>query len=300
MTDQTPAAPGGPRESIMIAAFEGWNDAGNAASHAVDHLAEIWNAQEYGALDPEDYHDFQVSRPQVSRLPSGERVISWPGTVVSTCAAVSNADRRVSLVRGIEPSMRWRQFCTELLDFAEDLEVTTLITCGALLVDVPHTRPLPTFVSSDDAAARRLYGLESSDYEGPTGILGVLAHEGALRGITVLSMWVGVPHYVAHPPSPKATTAMLNQLERYVGLPIDLGDLTEDAEAWQRGADELAEDDDEIAQHVAQLESLLDETSLPEASGDAIAAEFERFLRRRDPGPGGSAGGSTGPGPFGS
>jgi hypothetical protein len=268
----------------MIAAFEGWNDAGSAASHALDHLADTWNAQEYGTLDPEDYHDFQVSRPTVSKLPGGERLMSWPGTVVSTCAAVSTPDRRVSLVRGIEPSMRWRQFCAEVLDYAEDLEVTTLITCGALLVDVPHTRPLPTFVSSDDANARRLYGLESSDYEGPTGIVGVLGHEAALRGITVLSMWVGVPHYVAHPPSPKATVALLGHLERLVGATVDFGDLREEADAWQRGADELTEEDDEIAAHVEQLEALMDETSLPEASGDAIAAEFEQFLRRRDGG----------------
>jgi predicted ATP-grasp superfamily ATP-dependent carboligase len=290
MTEPLPAPSDPERESIMIAAFEGWNDAGNAASHAIDHLARVWNAQEYGALDPEDYHDFQVNRPTISRLPNGERVIAWPGTVISTCAAVSNADRRISLARGIEPSTRWRQFCNELLDFAEDLEVTTLITCGALLVDVPHTRPLPTFVTSEDPEARRRYGLEASDYEGPTGIVGVLGHEAALRGITVLSMWVGVPHYVAHPPSPKATVALMGQLERLVGFPVDLGDLADDAAAWQRGADELAEDDDEIAQHVQQLESLLDETSLPEASGDAIAAEFERFLRRRDDGPGTASG----------
>lgn len=290
MTEPLPTPSSPERESIMIAAFEGWNDAGNAASHAIDHLARAWNAQEYGALDPEDYHDFQVNRPTISLLPNGERVIAWPGTVISTCAAVSHADRRISLVRGIEPSTRWRQFCNELLDFAEDLEVTTLITCGALLVDVPHTRPLPTFVSSEDPVARTRYGLEASDYEGPTGIVGVLGHEAALRGITVLSMWVGVPHYVAHPPSPKATVALMGQLERLVGFPVDLGDLPDDAAAWQRGADELAEDDDEIAQHVQQLESLLDETSLPEASGDAIAAEFERFLRRRDDGPGTASG----------
>ncbi len=284
MSEQPPVSPGPPRESIMVAAFEGWNDAGSAASHAIDHIADVWNAQEYGAMDPEDYHDFQVSRPTLSRLPDGEKVISWPGTLVSTCAGVSTPDRRVSLVRGIEPSMRWRQFCAEVLDYAEDLEVNTLLTCGALLVDVPHTRPFPTFVSSESDHARRLWGVERSDYEGPIGILGVLAHEAELRGITVLSMWVGVPHYVAHPPNPKATLALLGQIERLVDAPIDLGELPDEADAWARGADELAEDDDEIGEHVRQLESVMDEASLPEASGDAIAAEFEQFLRRRDGG----------------
>lgn len=269
-------------ESIMIAAFEGWNDAGSAASSALDHLVHAWGAHEYAALDPEEYHDFQVSRPTISRQPSGDRVVSWPGTVISTTHGPWLSDRNLALVRGIEPSMRWRQFCAEILDYAEDLEVTTLITCGALLVDVPHTRPLPTFVTSEDADARKRFDLDRSDYEGPTGILGVLGHEAHLRGITVLSVWVGVPHYIAHPPSPKATTALLGNIERFLGEPIDLGDLPYEAEAWQRGAAELTEEDEEIAAHVRQLEELMDEANLPEASGDAIAAEFEQFLRRRD------------------
>ena len=274
----------GDDETIMVAAFEGWNDAGSAASGALDHLADVWGAQQHLAIDPEDYHDFQVSRPTITRLPSGDRVVSWPGTVVSTTEGPWPRERGLSLVRGIEPSMRWRSFCAELLDAAEDLGVTTLVTCGALLLDVPHTRPLPTFITSEDADARERYGLEASDYEGPTGIVGVLGHEAQLRGITVLSVWVGVPHYVAHPPSPKATATLLGSLERLLGVPIDLGELPDEAEAWQRGADELTEDDEEIAAHVQQLESLMDETSLPEASGDAIAAEFEQFLRRRGDG----------------
>lgn len=271
-------------EPIMIAAFEGWNDAGNAASAAVDHLIDTWEATEYAALDPEDYHDFQVSRPTVSRTSTGDRIVTWPGTVIYTARGPWVADRRITLVRGIEPSMRWRQFCAEILDHAEELGISTLITTGALLVDAPHTRPLPTFVTSENSAARARYDLDRSDYEGPTGILGVLGHEAALRGITVLSMWVGVPHYIAHPPSPKATVALLANLERFLGEPIELADLPYESEAWQRGADELADEDDEVAAHVEQLEALMDEANLPEASGDAIAAEFEKYLRRRDTG----------------
>ncbi|MFW2514119.1 PAC2 family protein [Demequina sp. SO4-13] len=271
-------------ETVMVAAFEGWNDAGSSASAALDHIAQTWGSAEHTTLDPEDYHDFQVARPSIARLPSGDRVVSWPGTIVSTTPGPPEQAARVVLARGIEPSMRWRTFCAEVLDAAEDLGVTTLVTCGALLLDVPHTRPLPTFVTSDDDSARARYGLEASEYEGPTGIVGVLGHEAQLRGITVLSVWVGVPHYIAHPPSPKATVTLLGQLERLLGAPIDLGDLPDEAEAWQRGADELTEDDEEIAAHVEQLESLMDETSLPEASGEAIAEEFEKFLRRRDGG----------------
>ncbi|WP_061966073.1 PAC2 family protein [Demequina aurantiaca] len=275
----------GRNESIMIAAFEGWNDAGSAASAALDHLVQGWNAGEYATLDSEKYHDFQVNRPTISRLPSGDRVVSWPGTILSTTSGPWESDRKLALVRGIEPSMRWRGFAGEILDHAADLGVTTLITCGALLVDAPHTRPLPTFVTSEDAEARQRFDLERSDYDGPTGILGVLGHEASLRGIRVLSMWVGIPHYVGHPPSPKGTMALLGQLERFIGEPIDLADLPYEAEAWQRGADELSEEDEEVAEHVKQLEELMDETSLPEASGEAIAAEFEQFLRRRDGGP---------------
>lgn len=271
-------------EQIMIAAFEGWNDAGSAASAAVDHLISEWDAREHATLDSEEYHDFQVNRPTVSRNASGERYLTWPGTVIYTSQGPWVADRTVTLVRGIEPSMRWRQFCREIVDHAEQLKVTTLITVGALLVDAPHTRPLPTFVTAEDAAARIAFDLERSDYEGPTGILGVLGHEASLRGITVLSMWAGVPHYIAHPPSPKATVALLGHLERFLGEPIELGDLPYEAEAWQRGADELADEDEEIASHVEQLEAVMDEVSLPEASGDAIAAEFEKYLRRRDTG----------------
>lgn len=270
----------------MIAAFEGWNDAGSAASAALDHLARVWDAQDYAALNSEDYHDFQVNRPNVSRDEHGDRVISWPGTVVSTTPGPYGGDRRLALARGIEPSMRWRQFCDELLEYAEDLDVTTIITCGALLVDAPHTRPLPTYLTSENPRARKRHGLERSDYEGPTGITGVLGHEAERRGMTVISLWVGVPHYAAHPPSPKATLTLLGSLERVLGAPIELADLAYEAEAWQRGADDLAEEDEEIAQHVRQLEEVTDAASLPEASGDAIAAEFEQFLRRRDGGAG--------------
>lgn len=271
-------------ESVMIAAFEGWNDAGAAASSALTHLAKTWAATEHTTVDPEEYHDFQVSRPSQITLPSGDRVLEWPGTVVSTATGPWPANGRRSLVQGIEPSMRWRTFVGEVLNAAAELEVTTLMTCGALLLDVPHTRPLPSFISSEDKAVRERFGLEASQYEGPTGILGVLGHEAQLRGISVLTLWVGVPHYIAHPPNPKATITMLTQIERLLGEPIDLGDLPDEADAWQRGADELVDEDDEIAEHVSQLESLMDETSLPEASGDAIAAEFEKFLRRRDDG----------------
>lgn len=271
-------------ETLMIAAFEGWNDAGNAASAAIDHLIRFLRAKEHATLDPEDYHDFQVNRPVVSRDPEGERLITWPGTVIYTATWRGDVTRKIVLVRGIEPSMRWRQFSAEVLDHARRLGVTTLLTMGALLVDSPHTRPLPVFITSEDGPTRERLDLERSDYDGPTGITGVLAHDAQHRGITVLSMWVGIPHYVAHPPSPAGTVQLLGQVELLVRERIEYYGLGDDAEAWERGADDLMEEDEEIAAHVAQLEAMVDEAALPEASGDAIAAEFEKYLRRRDTG----------------
>lgn len=271
-------------ETLMIAAFEGWNDAGSAASAALDHMIDVFDAEEYATLDPEDYHDFQVNRPTITREPDGERIVTWPGTVVYTADVPWDPPRRVILVRGVEPSMRWRQFSNEVLDHARNLGVTTLLTMGALLVDSPHTRPLPVFTSAEDFATRERFGLDRSDYEGPTGILGILGHDAQHRGITVLSMWVGVPHYIAHPPSPMGSVQLIGQIELLLREPIDLGSLPYEAEAWVNGADDLMDEDEEIAAHVTQLESMVDEAALPEASGDAIAAEFEKYLRRRENG----------------
>jgi len=269
-------------ETLVIAAFEGWNDAGNAASAAVDHLIDVLRAKEHATLDPEDYHDFQVNRPMASRDEHGERVLTWPGTVIYTATWRGDKTRKIILVRGIEPSMRWRQFSTEVLDHVRQLGGTSLLTLGALLVDSPHTRPLPVFLTSEDPDARARLDLERSDYDGPTGIVGVLGHDAQHRGLTTYSLWVGIPHYIAHPPSPMGTVQLLGQIELLVREELEYGGLADDAEAWENGADELMEEDEEIAAHVAQLESMVDEASLPEASGDAIAAEFEKYLRRRD------------------
>ena len=269
-------------ETLVIAAFEGWNDAGNAASAAVDHLIDVLRAKEHATLDPEDYHDFQVNRPVASRGMHGDRVLTWPGTVIYTATWRGDKKRKIILVRGIEPSMRWRQFSTEVLDHVRQLGGTSLLTLGALLVDSPHTRPLPVFLTSEDADARARLDLDRSDYDGPTGIVGVLGHDAQHRGLTTYSLWVGIPHYIAHPPSPMGTVQLLGQIELLVREELEYGGLADDAEAWENGADELMEEDEEIAAHVAQLESMVDEASLPEASGDAIAAEFEKYLRRRD------------------
>ena len=273
----------GTRQTVMIAAFEGWNDAGSAATAALQHLHEVWGAEDVDELDPEEYHDFQVNRPVVTTDDDGRREITWPTTTIAA-AVLSPTGRRVVLVHGIEPSMRWRRYCRELLDVAEEHGVRTVVTLGALLADVPHTRPIPMTATSESVGLQAVLDVEPSTYEGPTGIVGVLQHAAAERGMQSVSLWAAVPHYVAHPPSPKATLAILARIEELLSEPIPLGDLPEDAEAWQHGVDELAAEDAEIAEYVQQLEEAKDTAELPEASGEAIAREFERYLRRRDRG----------------
>jgi proteasome assembly chaperone (PAC2) family protein len=271
------------KDTVVIAAFEGWNDAGEAASDAVQHLLVAWKATLLATIDPEDYYDFQVNRPLVGFNTEGDREISWRTTSFWHCQNTADG-RDIVLVTGIEPNIRWRSFCNEVLDYVAGLDATTFISLGALLADVPHSRPVPvTGVSSDRAIAEQ-HGLEPSRYTGPTGIVGVLQEAAQRRGLTTLSFWAAVPHYVAQPPAPKATIALLGEIEDMTGVSIDLGMLPEKAKAWERGVDELASDDSEVADYVRSLEEERDAAELPQASGDAIAKEFERYLRRRSEG----------------
>ena len=266
---------------VVIAAFEGWNDAADAASGVVDHLMAEWKAEVIGAVDPEEFYDFQVNRPVIATGVDGHRRLTWPTTRIAI-ARPDGFDRDVILVRGIEPSMRWRQFCAELLAACDDLGAELVVTLGALLADTPHTRPIPvTGTASEPELVDRLR-IEQSSYEGPTGIVGVFNDACSQLDIPAVSYWAAVPHYVAQPPCPKATLALLDQLEELLGTPMPLGELPEDARAWERGVDELAAEDEDVADYVRALEETRDTTDLPEASGEAIAREFERYLKRRD------------------
>jgi predicted ATP-grasp superfamily ATP-dependent carboligase len=184
-------------------------------------------------------------------------------------------------VHGLEPNLRWRQFSTVVASALHSASATRVHLLGALLADTPHTRPIPVSTSTNDRELMTSLGLAPSTYEGPTGILGVLGDTLGRAGIEVLSLWAAVPHYVSHPPCPKATLALLSALEQLMDSPLDLGELPELARAWERGVDELAAEDSEVAEYVATLEEQQDAAELPEASGEAIAAEFERYLRRR-------------------
>jgi predicted ATP-grasp superfamily ATP-dependent carboligase len=269
---------------VIIAAFEGWNDAGEAASGVINHLNLAWQATPVGAIDPEDYYDFQVTRP-VTEVAEGrtERLV-WPTTRL-LAAKQEATDRDLLLVHGIEPNMRWRGFCSELVSSFSELGIELVVLLGALLADSPHTRPVPVAAAASDPALAADLRAEPVDYKGPTGIVGVLQHACADAGIPAVSLWASVPHYVAQPPCPKATLALIRGVEDVLDVSLPLADLPQEARAWERGVDELAEQDTEVADYVRTLEEAKDATDLPEASGDAIAREFERYLRRRrDPG----------------
>lgn len=272
--------PEGRRITVMLAAFEGWNDAGEAASDALRYLNKLWGGKKVAAIDADEYYDFQFTRPTIRRTAAGERKIKWPSTRIFK-ASVPDSNVDVIFVQGTEPSYKWRAYTAELLVHAEALNVDYVILVGALLADVPHSRPIPVSTSTDDAALRERMDLEASQYEGPVGIVGVLGEVALLAGLPTVSLWAAVPHYVAQAPSPKAQLALLHRIEELLQVPLDTTELVEEADAWERGVDELATEDPEIAAYVRQLEEAKDTADLPEASGESIAREFERYLKRR-------------------
>ncbi|MFC4369679.1 PAC2 family protein [Citricoccus nitrophenolicus] len=288
--DGTPAVPAGWRDHlvgtvsgrrpvVMIAAFEGWNDAGDAATSAVDALRHQWRASAAGSLTDGDYYDYQFTRPTVVRDADGLGTLSWPRTRMYRAVDLEGLD--VILVSGAEPSYRWQAFTAELLTHAAEQNVDAVIMLGALLADVPHTRPLPASPATADPELREILGARRPTYEGPTGIVGVVTDTAARSGLPTVSVWATVPHYVSQAPSPKAEFALLRRVEDLLQIPLDLTALAEDAEAWERGVNELAGEDPDVAAYVEQLEQARDAEELPEATGEAIAQEFERYLRRR-------------------
>ncbi len=284
------------RPAIMVVAFEGWNDAGDAASEAVRLLRRASGAKKIPGINDDDFYDYQFSRPQVRRAAGGKRIIKWPTTHMFR-AELADSPVDLVLLRGVEPTYRWKAFIAEILTRAEEENVQAVMALGALLADVPHTRPIQASVSSGDAEVRSALGVQASEYEGPTGILGVLAQVAEASGLPTLSIWSAVPHYVAQAPSPKAQLALLHRVEEFFPLTIDLAELSEDALAWERGVNELAKGDSDVAAYVHQLEQAQDETELPEATGEAIAREFERYLKRRShPGFPDGPGNTDGPG----
>ena len=272
----------------MIVAFTGWNDAAEGASGAVEHLLSAWREKDddvvpelIAEVNAEEFYDFQVNRPHISIDDSSIRSIRWPGTQVFGLI-VPMMKRDLVIVTGVEPSMRWKSFTADLLDLADDLEVSLVITLGSLLADSPHTRPITvTGTSAHPNMASRL-GVSVSKYEGPTGILGIIQDGCARRGIDAISLWAAVPHYASNAPSPKASLALITSLEDFLEISIPLGTLQFDSDEWEKSVDQLASEDTDVAEYVKALEESKDAAELPDVSGEIIAKEFERYLRRQN------------------
>lgn len=270
----------------MVCSFRGWNDAAAAASTALAAIGNSLDSELVASIDPEEYFDFQSTRPTITMTAGETRRIEWPENNFIV-VRVPAADRDLVLLDGTEPNLRWRTFAETVATAADALEVELMITLGSLIAEVSHTLPVPITGLASSAELVDELDLERSNYEGPTGIVGVLHHACSQAGLTSVSLWASVPHYVAQPPSPKATLALLRGVEDVLDLALPLADLAEKARAWESGVDELAQQDTEVADYVRTLEESQDATDLPEASGDAIAREFERYLRRRgNPGSG--------------
>src|SRR5436853_3623336 len=273
---------------VLIAAFRGWNDGAQAASLAAGYLAKTWEAERFADLDPENFFDFQATRPHVSLEEGVTRRIDWPDTAFYH-ARPEGLDRDVVLLLGIEPNLRWRTFTELLIGLVRELGVEMMITLGALLADVPHTRPSPVTGSASDPELVRQLGLSSSRYEGPTGIVGVL-HDACKRAeIPSASLWAAVPHYVSLTPSPRAAVALCERLGGLIGIEVDVDELETAARSYEEQVSEAVASDEETSQYVEELERRVDELEeqpdLP--SGDALAAELTRFLREREQNGGG-------------
>ena len=274
------------RTPVVIAAFTGWNDAGDAASSALRHLVDTWDAEVFAEVDPEEFVDYQSTRPQVRLVDGTTREVVWPATELYSA---STAGGDVVLVLGPEPQLKWRAYCRELVEVAEELDASMVITMGALLADVHHRRPVSIIGTASDADVVERYGLQRSRYEGPTGIVGCL-HDACNRaGLASLSLWAAVPAYLPGTVSPKATLALVRRVGAFVGTTVDVGDLEASVAEYEQEIDEYIERDEDLQSYVERLERMTDDddeddppaVDQPEEHGsvDRLVAEVEQFLR---------------------
>jgi predicted ATP-grasp superfamily ATP-dependent carboligase len=276
--------PDGLRNPALVCAFKGWNDAADAASSAIEFVGASLHAERFAVIDPEEFYDFQATRPRTKLSDGQTREIVWPAVELFE-ARVPKADRDLILMAGSEPSFRWRTFCEIVVELAEVLDTQLFVTLGALLADVPHTRPVSvTGLSSDKALVSRL-GLAPSSYEGPTGIVGILHAACQQAGLPSASLWAAVPHYIAATPNPKASLALVRKLEGLIGVVIDASDLESAASDYERQVNVAVQSDPDVQAFVERLEQAAAEEedeepgSLP--SGETIANDLQNFLRQR-------------------
>ena len=268
---------------VLVAAFRGWNDGGQGASLAGAYIARAWSAIEFASIDPENFYDFQATRPMVSLVEGYTRRIDWPENTFMY-APLPGGGRDAIILLGVEPNLRWRSFCDYVTQLAQEFKVEMVVTLGSLLADVPHTRPAPVTGSATDPDLIQRLGLQASRYEGPTGVVGVLHDACGRAGISSASLWAAVPHYVSLTPSPRAAKALVDRLGTLLGADVDTTELDEAADAYAQQVSEAVSADEETSAYVQDLErrvdELAEEADIP--SGDAIAAELTRYLRQRD------------------
>lgn len=282
----------------MIVAFEGWNDAADVATGTIEHLVLNLEARQIAEIGGDEFFDYLDQRPVIRHSGGVSRSIEWPRIVVSACHPDGVAND-VLLVRGPEPALRWRTFAAQFVDLVDTLGVSQVILLGAYLADVPHTRPVPLTGTAFSRQRMTSMGVEASDYEGPTGMTGVLQQLLTEAGVPTLSLWAGVPHYVASPPNPRGTEAMLSWLAENLGMAVPMDSLRVQARTWVEKVDAAAGEDEDLNDYIRSLEERVDEEigidhgddpepdrgrassgeAMPLVDGDAIAAEFERFLR---------------------
>ena len=276
------------KDPVLVAAFRGWNDAGDAATFAAAHLARVWSAQRIATLDPEDFYDFQAVRPEVQLEEGFTRKITWPSNEFSA-AHLAGYPHDVIVLIGTEPNLKWRTFTGHIVEVAKEHEVGLVITLGALLADVPHSRPVHITGTAVEKQLVEELGLRRSRYEGPTGIVGVLHAACSKAGVRSASLWAAVPHYLAVTPNPKAALALVNKAVQLIGAPAEIDDLERATVTYEQRVSELVSADEDVQAYVKLLEERADEREREEQmepsempSGDALAAELERFLRDRD------------------
>lgn len=282
------------RRPVLVVAFRGWNDAGECASAALEAIDDAVDGTPFAEIDAEEFFDFQVTRPEVRRITEGARMLSWPSNRFSW-GALPGTDRDVVLLDGTEPNLKWRTFVRDVLDVATRVDVELVVTLGALQVDVPHTRPTPLSGRATVPDLAERIRLRQSHYEGPTGITGVLHHSVVEAGLPAVSLWAGIPHYLAGATFASGTLALVDSLVRLLDADVPLGDLAATAATQRDEIADLVAEDDELARYVAELETRVDAeghegSDLPEGElpavvdGEDLAAELERYLRDRDPG----------------
>lgn len=261
---------------IMLAAFDGWNDAGDAATWALRHVAQRWEAETFADIDPESFYDFSELRPVVE-LEDEERVLHWPENAFAATADPTP----MIMLQGIEPQMRWRTFTDQVIGVAQELDASMIVTLGALLAEVPHSRPVAVYGGSDDREVRERLGLEKSTYEGPTGIVGVLNAATREAGIPTASIWAAVPNYVSGAASPKAALALIHRLQDLLDISVPVTDLEIATSAYERQITELVSEDEETAEYIRTLEEQYDDGELKSPDPGVLVEEVEQFLREQ-------------------